>query len=151
MKPVSAIPTDPAAAIGYEALYAPWKENQQRDITTAEFRDWIERVRGHLAPNELAIFDGIFVERSFSKAQVKAVANLYKILRDRHDAHASEVEGGPVSSPRPWQHRIYLSLKLRTRRSATKRPKRERAASVSATLAPQWLPKSDREKYGRAP
>ena len=36
---VSAIPTDPAAAIGYEALYALWKENQQRDITTAEFRD----------------------------------------------------------------------------------------------------------------
>lgn len=90
---VSAVPTHPAAAIGYEVLYALWKENQQRDITTAEFRNWIERVRGHLTPSELAIFDEIFVERSFSKAQVKAVANLYKILRDRHAVHVSEADG----------------------------------------------------------
>ncbi len=31
---VSAVPTDPPAAIGYNELYALWKENQQRDITT---------------------------------------------------------------------------------------------------------------------
>jgi hypothetical protein len=91
---VSAPPTDPATAMGYEELYALWKENQQRDITTAEFQDWINRVRGHLTPGELAIFDGIFVERSFSKAQIKAAANLYKILRDRHDAPASKGDGG---------------------------------------------------------
>jgi hypothetical protein len=75
-------------------LYALWKENQQREITTAEFRNWIDRVRGHLTPSELSIFDGIFVERSFSKAQVKATANLYKILRDRHVASASKVKDG---------------------------------------------------------
>jgi hypothetical protein len=91
---VSAIPTDPAAAVGYEELYALWKENQQRDITTEEFRNWIDRVRGHLTPRELAIFDGIFVERSFSKAQIKATANLYKILCDRRSASLSEVDGG---------------------------------------------------------
>jgi hypothetical protein len=90
---VSAVPIDPAAAIGYRELHALWQENQQQEITTAEFRNWIDRVRGHLTPSELAIFDGIFVERSFSKAQLKASANLYKILRDRHGAHASEVDG----------------------------------------------------------
>ncbi len=91
---VSEVPTDPAAAIGYEELYALWKENQQRDITTAEFRNWIDRVRAHLTPSELAIFDEIFVERSFSKVQVKAAANLYKILSDRHHARVPKVDGG---------------------------------------------------------
>jgi hypothetical protein len=91
---VSAVPTDPVAAIGYRELHALWKENQRQEITTAEFRNWIDRVRGHLTPRELAVFDGIFVERSFSKAQIKAAANLYKILRDRHSARASEEDGG---------------------------------------------------------
>jgi hypothetical protein len=91
---VSAVLTDPAAAIGYKELHALWQENQQQDITTAEFRNWIDRVRGHLTPSELAVFEGIFVERSFSKAQLKAAANLYKILRDRHGANASEAGAG---------------------------------------------------------
>jgi hypothetical protein len=91
---VSALPIDPAAAAGYEQLYALWRENQQRDITTEEFRNWIDRVRGHLTPTELSIFDGVFVERSFSKAQIKATANLYKILHDRHSASVSQVGGG---------------------------------------------------------
>jgi hypothetical protein len=91
---VSAVPADPAATVGYTELYALWKESQRQDVTTAEFRSWIERVRGHLTPRELAVFDEIFVERSFAKAQVKAMANLYKILLDRHGAQIAKVDGG---------------------------------------------------------
>jgi hypothetical protein len=89
---VSTVPTDPTAAIGYNDLYALWEENEQRDITPEEFRNWIDRVRGHPTQGELAIFDGIFVERSFSKAQVKVTANLYKVLHDRHSASVSKVD-----------------------------------------------------------
>jgi hypothetical protein len=86
---LSAAPSDPTAAIGYAALYTLWKENLddfnlRRDVSKADFQNWIDQVREHLTPRELAFFDEPFDERNFSKVEVKQVSNLYKILFDRH-------------------------------------------------------------------
>jgi hypothetical protein len=96
---LSGAPSDPTAAIGYAELYALWKENMDafnhgRDISKADFQIWIDRVRKHLIPMELAFFDEPFDERNFSKVEVKKVSNLYKILFDRHGARVSKEGGG---------------------------------------------------------
>src|SRR5688572_18393269 len=58
-------PTDPAAAIGYDGLYALWKSNHDaygRGVTIGaqQFAQWAHAVRSRLTESERTFFDAPF-------------------------------------------------------------------------------------------
>jgi hypothetical protein len=96
---LASVPSDPKAALGYAELHAPWKANEDaynagRRISDAEYFMWVARVRLHLTPEELAVFDESPKDNSIEDFRAEKAAALVKILWNRHGLNVANVNGG---------------------------------------------------------
>jgi hypothetical protein len=92
---LATLPSDPKAALGYAELHALWKAEEDaysagRRISDAEYFMWVARVRLHLTPEELAVFDESPKDNSIEESRAEKAAALVKILWNRHGLHVAK-------------------------------------------------------------